>query len=663
LAIAGGQDLQLSKVASQFDELGQFDCFDQQGRITKLRCVRPREMRLTVPDKRVRDSSNATLNWNTQINPQLAGVSVDLPSPSRWETVVKELEFFTHTLHNPLEVRRFATSSDATVVFENGVSTQITTRFIDDRPVEGSKDPATPVGLGFAIDVDGIVVRFELPQDLIQQLPFNSEMLRSLRASRFRDVMASDPELNGIANYFQRQWLSQVYLSALTSAAIQRCSSLQQCWLDTGVDPNILNTDQVIGVIFQSLGVISGESENEQSSELEDVQQQLQLDLEQLLALKVVIDVLRRHAPLLWTPPDENWRPWLVRKFKTTLGAALLDGIQQLCSDLNADDLLLDVESGPRPDSAMSRPKHLEEIWITERTIGGGGVIESFLTRYGEDPRRFFELVENALGPSDYEIVDQQLTLLLSWVAKPDEVELRDSIARYRAAMHEGHNQHAIAFDSLRRLLGRRGLFTCHGVIAALCNRILRPGSSDQTDQLLHGLIQRWRQLESDLQIEIDPRIFAYFESENESIEDFLGEGMESAINLDRRQWRFNLILSLLWPRGGVSRSARLSAYNPFDQLPETEHDLVRMALGSGAQRVAVGQPEWHQLLEKHLIRDSEAILTGSPHEMSLLSQAMLDVMTNPIESNFMLLYPKVGRVDRRAEVVEVTLSLPESIQ
>ncbi len=107
------------------------------------------------------------------------------------------------------------------------------------------------------------------------------------------------------------------------------------------------------------------------------------------------------------------------------------------------------------------------------------------MIRYGEDPRRFFDLVENALRPSDHEIADQQLTILLDWMNSPDQVEIKDEVSAYRVASTENHKAHADAFDELRKTLDKKGLFTCHGVIAAIANRILRPGSNEDTMRYL----------------------------------------------------------------------------------------------------------------------------------------------------------------------------------
>lgn len=664
LSIDGEQSLELSNIVSRFDEIGSFDRFDDNGKLMPIRCIRPREMRLVVPERRISDSTNAVLSWNTQICPLVAGTSVDLPSPSRWSSVVTGLEFFAHNLNNPLEVRRFTTESKATINFDNGQTNETALRFIEDRPDEDTNAPEKPVGIGFAIDVDGMVVRFAVPDDVADRLPANPAMLRCLRVSKFRDAVADDPILGRFANFFELRWLSQVYLSALVTSAIDRDSTLLEAWQASSADPLVLNFNEVLGVIFQSLAVSSrGDEDDDQSETLEDVQQQLQQDLEQLLQDSVIISTLHRHAPTLWEMPNASWTPWLTRKFKTTLGSAILDGIQQVCSDLDSSDLLLDVDPGPRPSIAVPKADDSEEIWITEKTVGGGGIIESFLIRYGEDPRRFFDLVENALRPSDYEIADQQLTILLDWLNSSGETEVKERVAEYRVASTENHKAHADAFEGLRKTLDKKGLFTCHGVVTAIANRILRPGSNEDTDALLHKMLSRWRDLEDELNVEIDPRILAYLESADDAIDDVIRDPGDNAIEANRRQWRFNTLFSLLWPRGGVSRSARLAAYNPYDSLPETEHDLVRLFLVGEPMRVSVDNSDWRQQACDALVHDSEVILVAEPSDLPILRKSLMEVMTVPIDSGFMLLHPKVNRVDRRAESIEIGLSLPEGVQ
>ena len=664
ITFSGHQFLELNNIASRYDELGYFERFDDNRNTVSIRCVRPREIQLVVPNQRVMDSSNAMLVWNTQINPMVPGTPVDLPAQSRWSSIVIGMEFFVHNLNSPLEIRRFATESKATLNFHNGQTIETILQFIEDRGESLLPGNANPVAIGFAVDVDGLVVRFRVPRDLATRLPENAEMLRCLRVVRFRDAIAGDPTLEGIANIFQIRWLSQIYLSALTTLAIGRGTTLKESWDESVIEPRALSFLEVLGVIFQSLAISAQSDKGSDTDEsLEDVQQKLQSDLQELLAEPLVIDALRRHAPVLWETPGEAWTHWLIRKFKTTLGTAILDGIQQVCIDLDAGDLLVDIEPGPRPTNSIGKPEDTEEIWITEKTIGGGGIIESFLIRYREDPRRFFDLVENALRPSDYEIADQQLTLLLDWLNSPNEAAIQEKVSAYREAASKNHQAHATAFDALLQTLTQRGLFTCHTVVAAMANRILRPGSNHETDELLHRMISNWRQREETLNVEIDTRILAYVESDNAVVDSVIRDPGDNAIEVNRRQWRFNTLLSLLWPRGTVARSARLSASNPYDPLPETEREIVRLFLDREATRVSVEAEDWYQQACDLLVRESEVILTVQPDGLQKIRHALLEVMTAPIDSGFMLLHPKVNRVDRSNNSIEIHLSLLEGVQ
>ena len=79
--------------------------------------------------------------------------------------------------------------------------------------------------------------------------------------------------------------------------------------------------------------------------------------------------------------------------------------------------------------------------------------------------------------------------------------------------------------------------------------------------------------------------------------------------------------------------------------------------------RVSVESDDWQQQACDSLVRDSEVILVAKPNVLLILRKALMEVMTVPIDSGFMLLHPKVNRVDRRAESIEIGLSLPEGVQ
>jgi len=232
-----------------------------------------------------------------------------------------------------------------------------------------------------------------------------------------------------------------------------------------------------------------------------------------------------------------------------------------------------------------------------------------------------------------------------------------------RGAATKTHQEYAAAFDKLKSLLGRKGLFICHSVIAALGNRILRSGSTERTDSLLHRLSNEWRRLEEELQVEIDSRVFAYLQSGDEAIDQAIECFDKDPLEQNPRRWRFNAIFSMLWPRGGYARSARLAVYNPFSQLPATEHDLVRLFLDGEPVRVSVEGADWRQEMGECLIRDGEVILEAPSSRTALLRDSLLSVVTVPVDTGFMLVHPRINGIDRRGGSVSVALSLSEGMQ
>jgi hypothetical protein len=658
----GLQQLPISTFLVRYEDIGEFQFWDDAGNPIGIRCVRPFELQVQVPERQIRDSSNAFLKWKTQIGPATEGLQVDIPRPSRWEAIISDIRFFTHNQHAPLEVRRFAVASHATVVLENGTQTEIDIRFVEITDPDQEASSRRPVGVGFAIDVDGVVIRFCTPDSLVSSITANEAKLRSLRSAKYRDLIAEDERLDEIANSFQRQWLSQVYMSALVVLAIRENCGLQIAWNTSQKDLSRLSFHEVLAVIFQSIP-LSNSNEDTDEDSADDMQQQLQRDLTELLDLPTVVEVLTHHAPVLWESVDNAWIPWLTRKFKTTLGAAILDAIQQLCPDLDGGDLHLDIDAGPRPIGTVPAPTEHEELWLTERTVGGGGIVENLLIRYGEDPRRFFDLVEAALMPSDLEVADEQLSLFLEWIADSADVTTRRLVSQVRTAETLSNNAYATAFEELKKHLSAKGLFVCHSVTTAIGARIIRPGSTPETDALLHRLISNWKHREAQLGIEIDARIFAYIHSGDDALDKALNQIGGDALETDRRQWRFGALFSLLWPRGSVVRGQRLAVYNPFADLPAAEHDLVRDCLEGEPTVVSIGRSDWRDEVTAALIRESVVILQAPFAAVQQLRTALLAVMASPIDTEFMLLHPRVRGVERRAGMVRVTLTLAEGNQ
>ena len=160
--------------------------------------------------------------------------------------------------------------------------------------------------------------------------------------------------------------------------------------------------------------------------------------------------VIDRHAAALWSNPDQGWNDWLKRRFLSTLGTAFLEACHRLIPDVATGDLVLDIDT-------MSSPQdEAHEFWITETTLGGAGVVEQLVNRYADDRVRFFRLVEAALNPSDFELVDRELVRILDLLNR--DSDLRADVQRLRSASNP-----TTAHSALRVLLSSLGGPRCPG--------------------------------------------------------------------------------------------------------------------------------------------------------------------------------------------------------
>src|SRR5262249_25931625 len=142
----------------------------------------------------------------------------------------------------------------------------------------------------------------------------------------------------------------------------------------------------------------------------------------------------RAHARMLWEGPDERWEAWLRQRLKSTFGAAALEAIRNLCPDIGEDGLTVDIDPGPRSEvDVLPTEEARDEVWIAETSPGGIGLIETFLSAYAEDPRRFYLLMASALRATEHELVDYQLIRLLGQLADGSAPDLADAVSEYRA--------------------------------------------------------------------------------------------------------------------------------------------------------------------------------------------------------------------------------------
>ncbi|MCB9759491.1 MAG: DEAD/DEAH box helicase [Alphaproteobacteria bacterium] len=623
------------------EEMGEWP-YRQDGRLERVRVLRPYALQVQQPPSEVSSSSNARLNWASQILPPEESSPVSLPKGSEWIEIVKGLHFFIHAHANPIEARRFALGADYTLKRQRGEQAEGSVRF---------EDPAAQnqsVALGFAMDVDAVCVEVQVPPALHQRLATQEgETLQGIRTARFRYLMETHGDLRAHANIFQIQWLTRIALGALVMVAHRTGHDLRGA-LQHIFDRSFAPLEEVLDVIFRSLG----DDGSDQVPSRRD-------DLRAIMQLATFRDALEDCAQALWERPNEAWEPWLARRYTSTLASALLEAAQQLCPELDAGDLCPDIDPGVRGE----RPSDHHELWLTENTVGGGGVIEALFRSYTADPRRFFDLLDASLGPTDFEDIHTELQLLLEVVHEdtPRSEQLRGALRDCRAAGR--HQDHVQAQTHLRQTLSQHGFRTSHPVVTALQARVLRPGSSPKTDRLLLDLLRRWDGLEQLLGVEVDAHVLAYLSSDGTELDEALSELAGPQHGHQDAQWRFDTIYGLIWPRGGAVRARALAAYNPYHPLPESDRLLVLSVSERSRVEVGLGEPRWMERLQAALIDEGLAVLTASHAERPELGAAIRELLVRPLEVGFLISYPRVRGVTQEGRRLALVLEIPEVVR
>lgn len=627
-----------------FLQLGTFNYFCND-EIIDVPVLRPISLIPTMPDANISDSSNGRLIWHSQFVPSSEPTWLNAPIASTWKMRVPRLGFFTHARHAPVEVRRFAPGGMAEVGISKGDRLMVRSEF---------RQKTGPVALGASYLADGVLFEVQIPNDLRKDANGQTEKWRAIRTVRYYDAAWRGDALAAIPSPFLREWLVQVYMSALTYEAIQTNGSLEEASHRITNDQASIKLNEVLDVLFQS-------QSNYQKDETE-LQDHLRQDLNQLIAQPEVIVELEKLAKYLWEPITDEWDPWLQSIYLGTIGASLLKTIGDLCQSIDLDDLSLDLDRGPHVHTHLAiLAQDSTEVWITEKNPGGSGLVEEFMRKYSEDPRRFFSMVRASLEMGEFELIDHQLSKLLNCLTDVNgRAETPEVVQRIRAST----SLRALETNSryLRQALLKDGFSPFHGFIVSVGNRILRPGAGPGTDSYLANAIKAWNAEEERLGVEIDLRVICFWLSQQENI-DLIVDEVGIPVGQDRQSWRMNAIYGLLWARGRFIRSAPLQTYNPFLELPPIERLLVIDSLVDDRHRISVENSQWLDHVQTLLSQGLLITLTCTVANRHQLGSAIHTLITNPVDSGYLRAYARLQGLRQTKEMFEADYELLEALQ
>jgi len=608
---------------------------------------RPQALHVQPTPPNILDTSNAHLRWSTQIIGRTSGLVLEPPQGSPWTPLVVDVRFHTHQGLSPVEVRRMALGSEASLHFRDGSSA--TKRF------DFEKDGAA-AALGFSLAVDAICLRIRFPEPLWSNLGDETgARYRALRTGRFHDLARTGIQLSMVDNPFARAWLAHLLLAALSNEAIAKTISLEAAAENLAHGRADLTLEQTLDILFQSAVVDDAAGQANQ-------QDKLRQDLAHLIADPAVRAGLFRLAAILWTPISEDWEFWLRDRFTATVGAAAHQALLNLCPELDADSLVVDLYAGTREADDQLAGQASAEVWISEVAPGGNGQIEEALRQYAEDPRRYFTLMTAALRDNDFALSDHQLQRFLQTVVETaPNSELAEATAELRRS--EGVEASHRSLMALRHSLAAEGFVTFHSFMVALANRVLRPGSTPESDAFFLNAIREWSAQEARLGVELNARVIAYRLSRRADIDAALNFAGIDTPTINPDQWRMGVVYGLLWPRGAEVRQSGLQLYSPFVDLPTPEPLLLRAHLETGDHPIDLGEVEWRSQCLARLAETGAVTLVCRVDEAARVAEAFNFLATNPVQTGYLSVFARVQAVRRVQDRHLVEVDIPEALQ
>ncbi|SEI52081.1 protein DpdJ [Paraburkholderia diazotrophica] len=616
------------EIADAFGESIVEEAEVETGACANIRVLRPMEIHTRKLDRRLQlsEKSHAQTLWGVQF--AVPDATPVYPSPSgSWENSLADVTFCMHQHMTQLEVVRYSLGATASLRFKDGSEAQTTFEW---------KRNGTPVAIGARQWVDGARFRFRLQNETIARGLEDECVLRALRPVLFRQQLLSLDHFR--RDPFLADWVSECFMAALLSEVFDLAGS--ELTNSPTLREAIQRLRQPDGI--ERLRAIPGSLFQPDDADHNAIEQELQAALREILSNDHFLDALFGCSDLLWREGAEIGT--LVATAREILANTLAATVQQalciLLPDVDERSLLADV---------VWKEECLE-VFLSEIEPGGAGIIGRLSEQYFDDPMRVLNVITRVLQPSDYEQIDYDLYDLLS--RSNSKPEIRASLASLRSSLDMKHRREAN--ERFRKIVGDEGFALSHSFLSVLHSRILRPGSSAETDKNILSLLHKWRTIEATSRIEWPLNVAAHALARAQ-----LGPDVQTA-QLFRTYCNFQ---GLLWPRGHTVRQSALNYYSPFSRSPlRTERLLAAKLFEDHAPRVEFSE---NYLRELHaaLTNAGRAELVVSRSQQGQILRTLGEIQVKPVDHLGLLLYPRIAGLRRELGAVVLRIELGEALQ
>ncbi|WP_068546534.1 protein DpdJ [Thalassotalea crassostreae] len=617
-----------SAFGPSLNEIGEFKV---KGESESIKVYKPYQIypKSMFNQKVLSETSNAFLQWQSEFIPGANSEYLSPPSSNIWSRHLEQINFYTHRTMTPIDIIRFNLGSESELKFKR-TNEKAKINF-------NWRKENKQVGIGTRLTVDAMRFTFKIGSDNFDSWLNDKELVSVLRTSYLQDKIRKSNICE--QNIFMSDWLFECFLAIVSLESIKHDGNVKKAIELVLTDKSSYSLNEIPSLLFQQDMTLTSH-EGEDSVELRD--QKLQQALIEKLASPIFIKQISELANILYCELVEHhdFKNWA----KKILGNTLSAGIQQMvCTAMpQIDEKTLIV------DPVFDDDLNTLTIWLSEQDSGGSGVITQLQDLYADDPHRILGILTRSFEPGDYERLDSDLNALLR--LSQENTNITDALYNLRDS--KSHHQRIDANKALKLSLIKEGFQFSHSFSAVLHSRIVKSGSSSESDKNLFNYMSKWKEIEHLLGFELPMNIIGFLlATQNSSIEST--QIFDSACKIQ----------SVLWPRGSAVRQSVLSFYNQFKTDGyRTERLLAAQLCRDDISEVSLHETDWLSQLHE-LIREHGVAKLVIPQKLKTnICKAISELHVTPVDTNGLFFYPRVKSVQYKKESAILTIELAEAV-
>ncbi|MAC83370.1 MAG: hypothetical protein CL624_04475 [Arcobacter sp.] len=603
----------------------------------EINIYRPYEISLKKNTiQNISKKSNSMLNWNTCFIPSGEPISVYLTKQNSWSRIIESIEFFAHSHNSNSEIIRYSTGATANLSFKGGDTLETDIEFLDKGNLSS---------IGFSFNADSMCFKYKIPSiEKISTISSNPELVRELKLAWFKHQVIEDTLLPKQITTFEKNWLQEVISNSIIVFASLKGISLKK-------SNEILKNDsedifKILSEMFNTDMIIKDEE-----TEKEDPESKLFGTLNELLRDKDIR--LRLHDIFTQTvlTDTQEWFIWLRKTLHESFANTILFACENLTPNQTSLDTLL-------VDPVELYESEIAEIWLSESSAGGVGVIDELINIIAQDPSSLFKSINAVTQLSDNELVVNSLEQFIYLIHENEDLKkLTLDICQTR-----GHYDRQNLLDKLYFKLSNLGVVLGQSFKVALNTRLLKEGVDSNFFDLIFELIE-WRdEFEKKIKLSIDLKLFCFIVVK----QDFFRNKIEN-LNLNDNKNLIdtaNLLSNILWARSFEVRQQHFQSYNPFRQSQFNDPSIVKyFILNDNIKEVHFSDVEWKDKIIDLLKKYSSCKLKVEKNEFDKFSKDILStLLAQPLDIDFLQLYMMVDGVEKLKDSITITLRLREEL-